>query len=82
MKTSLKCEFALFQTSSLIPFHSICQMLANFLELNTNGLFLNLEKDLFKKSVMHVQSCCFANPDLCFFSSCRSHCRRRRRLSN
>ena len=30
MKTSLKCEFALFQTSSLIPFHSICQMLANF----------------------------------------------------
>ena len=45
MKTSLKCEFALFQTSSLIPFHSICQMLANFLELNTKGLFLNLEKE-------------------------------------
>ena len=30
MKTSLKCEFALFQTSSLSPFHSVCQMLANF----------------------------------------------------
>ena len=29
------------------------------------------------KSVMHVQSCCFANQTYCFF--CRSRCRRRRR---
>ena len=30
-----------------------------------------------QKSVMHVQSCCFANLNLLLF--CRSHCRRRRR---
>ena len=30
-----------------------------------------------QKSVMHVQSCCFANLNLLFF--CRSRCRRRRR---
>ena len=30
-----------------------------------------------QKSVMHVQSCCFANLNLLLF--CRSRCRRRRR---
>ena len=30
-----------------------------------------------QKSVMHVQSCCFANQTYCFF--CRSRCRPRRR---
>ena len=33
-----------------------------------------------QKSVMHVQSCCFANPNLLLF--CRSRCRRRRRISS
>ena len=46
MKTSLKCEFALFQTSSLIPFHSVCQMLANF-----SGLEYKRTVSKFKRTV-------------------------------
>ena len=34
-------------------------------------------KEMCKKSVMHVQSCCFTNLNLLLF--CRSRCRRRRR---
>ena len=34
-------------------------------------------KEMYEKSVMHVQSCCFANQIYCFF--CRSRCRLRRR---
>ena len=34
-------------------------------------------KEMYKKSVMHVQSCCFANQTYWFF--CRSRCRPRRR---
>ena len=43
-KTSLKSEFALFQTS-LILFHLICQMLAKFSGLNPKGPYLSLEKE-------------------------------------
>ena len=32
-----------------------------------------------QKSVMHVQSCCFANLTFCFFFFCLSRCSRRRR---
>ena len=100
----LKIKFALFQTS-LILFHLICQVLAKFSGLNSEGPYLSLEKTekLFvvftysvkqvheirkfhlpvvqrwlknvQKSVMHVQSCCFANINLLLF--CRSLCRPR-----
>ena len=39
--------------------------------------FTNDGKEMYTKSVMHVQSCCFANQTYCFF--CRSRCRQRRR---
>ena len=101
----LKIKFALFQTS-LILFHLICQVLAKFSGLNSEGPYLSLEKTekLFvvftysvkqvheirkfhlpvvqrwlknvQKSVMHVQSSCFANINLLLFccSLCRPRC--------
>ena len=51
MKTSLECEFALFQTSSLIPFHSVCQMLANFSGLEHKRTFSKFRK---RKQNVHV----------------------------
>ena len=92
-KILLKTEFALFQTQSLLQFHLICQMVANFSGAEAHCTvfkFRKKKKENFcvvftycikqaretrkfhvavlqrrlrnvQKSVMRVQSCCFAN---------------------
>ena len=108
LKTSLKSEYALFQSSLILfNFISFVKCWRHFLVVNAKGPYISLEKEkglfcvLFsyfikraheirkfhvavvqprlrnvQKSVMHVQSCCFANKHIALF--CRSLYRRRR----
>ena len=46
--------FTLFQTSLIMQFHLICQMLAKFSGLNPKGPYLSLEKE--KKNFFVLRS--------------------------
>ena len=100
LKTSLKSEYALFQSSLILfNFISFVKCWRHFLVVNPKGPYISLEKEkglfcvLFsyfikraheirkfhvavvqprlrnvQKSVMHVQSCCFANKPVVLFA--------------